>query len=134
MAQTPEAKVKIFIDKYMKDNFEGIWRYAPPGGMYGNAGMPDRVYLWNGIFIAIEAKAEGNSPTKSQWMQLNHVAQQGGVAAVVVGKDINKMNKIKNAIMEKLKDEHKITIRKISVADEVNQSKTIFTSDRIDEI
>ena len=105
MAQTPEAKVKIFIDKFMKENFEDTWRFPAPGGMFGNAGTPDRLYLWKGVFIAIEAKADGNSPTELQWKQLRHIARQGGVAAVVVGKDMDKMLKIKETVMKRINDD-----------------------------
>lgn len=104
MAQTPEAKVKSFIDKFMKDNFEDVWKYAPPGGMFGNSGVPDRLYVWKGVFIAIEAKAEGNTATELQYKHLYHIARQGGVAAIVIGKDMKKMLQIKEAILKRIKD------------------------------
>lgn len=88
----------------MFSNFEDIWYYSPMAGQFGNAGVPDHLYLWKGIFIVIEAKVEGNSPTALQWKHLKHIARQGGVAAVVTGKDLDKMVKIRNTILARIKD------------------------------
>ena len=104
MAQTPEAKVKKFVKDFMFSNFEDIWYFSPMAGQFGNTGVPDHLYLWKGVFIAIEAKADGNSPTALQWKHLKHIARQGGVAAVVTGKDLDKMVKIRNAILARIKD------------------------------
>lgn len=101
MAQTPEAKVKKFVKDFMFSQFEDIWYYAAPGGMFGNTGVPDHLYFWQGVFIVIEAKADGNTPTTLQWKHLRHVARQGGVAAVVTGRDSDKMNKIRDRILER---------------------------------
>lgn len=100
--QTPEAKVKQFVRKFMNDSFPGIFYYAPPGGPFGQAGIPDYFYLWKGVFIAIEVKADNGKLTESQQMQLKRLAEQGAIAAVVYGKDVAKMEKIKRAILAKL--------------------------------
>lgn len=102
MAQTPEARVKAFVDKYMADNFPGAWRFCPPGGPFGNAGVPDRFYLWKGVFIAIETKADGNKPTERQMMHLRAIEKSGGVAAVVTGKDLKKMEMIRDSILRRV--------------------------------
>jgi hypothetical protein len=118
MAQTPEAKVKAFIDKFMVANFPGIWKYAPPGGPFGNVGAPDRFYLWKGVFIAIEAKAEGNKPTERQLMHLIKINENGGVAAVVTGLDKDKMEKIRGIIL-----------RRVQLADEKSGTPAIPASE-----
>jgi hypothetical protein len=102
MAETPEAKVKKFVKNYMFAAFPGIWYYSPPGTMFGKVGIPDHLYMWNGVFIAVEAKAEGNSPTAMQTKQLLHLKEQGAVVAVVVGRDQKKMELIKAAILERI--------------------------------
>lgn len=107
MAKTAEAKVKEFISKFMDENFPDSWKFSPASGMFGNTGVPDRLYLWKGVFIAIEAKAEGNSPTTLQWKHLRHIARQGGVAAVVTGKDLPKMFKIKSTVLQRIENEPK---------------------------
>ena len=104
MAQTPEAKVKAFIKNYMTSEFEDIWYYSAPGGFFGNSGVPDHLYFWRGVFIVIEAKADGNSPTALQLKHLKHIARQGGVAAVVTGKDLDKMIKIRNTILARVEN------------------------------
>lgn len=101
MAQTPEGKVKKFIDDFMKQEFPDAWRYCPPGGMFGRAGVADRLYLWQGVFISIEAKDNGKNPTELQLRDLILVRDNGGIAAVVRGKDMQKMLAIKAAILAK---------------------------------
>lgn len=100
--QTPEAKAKAFVKKFMLDNFQGIWFYSAPGGMFGKAGVPDHLYLYKGIFIAIEVKAENGRLSDSQKLQLKLLGEQGAVCAVVYGKDSAKMQMIKNAILKRL--------------------------------
>ena len=36
---TPEGKVKKFVEKYMDQHFPEAWKYSPPGGAFGRAGM-----------------------------------------------------------------------------------------------
>lgn len=102
MAQTPEGKVKTWLYKRLKELFPGHYRYLPPGGQFGRAGTPDCFLLWRGVFIAIEAKAEGNFPTPLQLKQLSLIKDAGGIAAVVTGRDESKLAAIHRAVMDKL--------------------------------
>lgn len=99
---TPEGKVKKFIDKYMKEHFPEAWKYNPPGGAFGKAGVPDKLFLYKGVFIAIEAKAEGGKPTALQMKNLNELKAQGAIAAIVKGEDLNRMDLIRKAVKEEL--------------------------------
>lgn len=83
--------------------YPGIWRYNPPGGAFGRNGIPDFFFLYKGIFIAIEVKSESGKPTDLQIKQLKVLAENGAIAAIVVGCDSTKMLKIKSAIDAKLK-------------------------------
>ncbi len=94
---TPEGKVKKFIDDYMKKHFPDAWKYSPPGGMYGKAGAPDRIWFWQGVMITIEAKAEGNFPTELQLRNLEKLYKNGAIVAVVTGKDEVAMESIRQA-------------------------------------
>lgn len=96
---TPEAKVKQFIKKTMESWFPDAWQYCPVGGPFGKAGAPDFIYFWNGVFIAIEAKADGGVLSALQRQTLEVIKNQGGVAAVVYGKDTEKMQSIREAIL-----------------------------------
>ena len=104
MAQTPEAKVKAFVKKTMFAHFPDIWYYSAPGGPFGNVGVPDHLYLWGGVFIAIECKANGNKPTALQMKHLQHIEKCGGVAAVVTDIDNVKMLRIVEAIKSKVQN------------------------------
>lgn len=107
-SQTPEGKVKVWIDKVMKDNFPNAFRYRPPGvGRFGRNGMPDLTYLikandYCSIYIAIEAKVPGNVPTGLQMKTLKELQSQGAVAAVVTGKDTAKMGRIISEVNRRL--------------------------------
>jgi trehalose-6-phosphatase len=99
---TPEAKIKTFISSYMKREFPNAWKYCPAGGFYGKAGLPDFLYLIDGILVGIEAKAEGGVPTTLQLITLKKMRDCGAIVAIVTGKDLDKMEKIKNVILLRL--------------------------------
>ena len=114
MAETQEAKVKRFIDKWMTTWFPQAMRECPQAGIFGGSGKPDRYWVIPTaikhfvIYVAIEAKAEGNSPTTKQWYELSRIVKAGGIAAVVEGMDIKKMELIRERIMERLRLAEKI--------------------------
>ena len=104
---TPENKVKTFINTKMKDWFPEAFVYAPPGGLYGKGGMPDKLWFIKAsneftIVVAIEAKAEGNKPTDLQLVTLAKLQRQGAVAAVVTGKDLGHLERIRDEILRRL--------------------------------
>jgi hypothetical protein len=95
---TPEFKVKQFITKRMKEHFPNAFKYCPIGGRWGKSGLPDFIYLIQGIFVGIEAKAEGNKATPLQISILQKLSEQGAIVAIVTGKDESKINKIIEAV------------------------------------
>ena len=104
MAQTPEGKVKGWLKRRIEETFPDVYAYAPPGGMFGNGGAPDRLYLWKGVFFAIEVKATADGePSKLQLKHLRHIARQGGVAAVIKDRDEARFQQIVAAVMAKAK-------------------------------
>jgi hypothetical protein len=109
LISTPESKVKQFIQKWMKEWYPDAMYYAPPGGPFGRNGFPDRMWFIKAndlstVVVAIEAKAIGNdSPTELQRKTLIALAKQGAVAAVVVGKNIDHMERIKNEIDRRIR-------------------------------
>ena len=96
---TPEGKVKMYVRKFMREHFPGHFYYSPMGGAFGKAGMPDHLYLWNGILICIEIKAEKGKLSTLQEETLKQMAAQGAICAVVYGKDEAKMLRIKAATL-----------------------------------
>lgn len=99
---TPEGKVKKMVDDYMAKHFPGAWRYNPPGGAFGKAGVPDKLFVYQGVLIAIETKAEGGKATKLQKKNLLHLRDQGAICAIVEGMDIQKMDKIKSVVLQEI--------------------------------
>jgi hypothetical protein len=95
---TPEGKVKMFVRKFMQKHFPGHFYYSPMGGAFGKAGIPDHLYLWKGILIAIEVKADKGRLSDLQAQTLKQMTEQGALCAVVYGKDEAKMMRIKAAI------------------------------------
>lgn len=96
---TPEGKAKVKIRQWIKDNMPGSWRVSPKGGIFGKTGCPDDIICWRGVFIAIEIKSLEGNPTPSQVNELNLIRQAGGVAAIVRGYDVQRLQAIKNAAL-----------------------------------
>lgn len=99
---TPEGKVKKFVDKKMLEAFPGIWKYNPPGGAFGRAGIPDKLFLYKGVMIAIEVKSDVGTPTKLQMKQLQLLQEQGCIAAIVRGCDDARISAIISAVKKEL--------------------------------
>lgn len=78
---TPEKRVKVKVCHKLKE-MGAYYFYASTGG-YGNSGVPDIIACLSGKFIAIECKANGNTPTKLQSKNLVEIHQCGGIAIVV---------------------------------------------------
>ena len=101
---TPEAKVKKFIDDKIKEWFPNAIKYSPPGGPFGKAGMPDRLFFIKAndktcVVVAIEAKVEGNEATQIQMHTLVKLKEQGVISAIVTGKDLEYMMRIRDEIV-----------------------------------
>lgn len=83
MALTPERKVKNKLVAILKQ-YEA-WYCFPVASGYGSSGIPDVLACLCGMFIGIECKAPGNSPTKLQQAQLDAIQLAGGYAVVYDG-------------------------------------------------
>lgn len=109
MAETPEGKVKRWLygtkqkPGRLLQTFPGAYVYKPPGGMFGQVGAPDCFLLWRGVFLGLEVKADGNPATELQLKRLRHIIAQGGVGAVISGRDEVKLLRIYTVVMDKVK-------------------------------
>jgi hypothetical protein len=105
----PEAKVKVWLDKQMKEWFPDAIKYSPPGvGYFGKNGMPDRIWWiraneYTSITVAIEAKSDDGKPTGIQLKTLGDLARQGVIAAIVVGKDLSHLERIKDEVLRRIR-------------------------------
>lgn len=109
MAETPEAKVKRWLygttqrPGKLFEYFPKAYVYKPQGGMFGSTGAPDCMLCWNGIFVGIEIKAENGRATDLQVKHLKGILEAGGIAALLVGKDEEKLRMIKQRVLERIK-------------------------------
>lgn len=102
---TPEGKVKQWCRRKggaFDTIFPGHVRVSPRGGPFGQAGVCDDILCWKGVFVAIEVKSDDGDPTKLQLDFLREVAFAGGVSGVLRGKDVVRLQAIRNRVMEKL--------------------------------
>jgi len=78
---TPEAKVKDKVKKLCKRI--GAYYAMPIGTGYGNAGVPDFLICYRGLFIGIECKAGKGKTTALQEKNLADIELSGGAALVI---------------------------------------------------
>lgn len=98
---TPEGKVKTWLTEALKKALPGCIIYKPPGGPFGRAGEPDLHICYHGLLCVIEVKAEGQDPTPLQTKRLQDYQTAGAIAAVIRGKDFERLAIIVDKIMEK---------------------------------
>ena len=86
---TPERKVK---DKVRKVLTEIKAYYAMPIGTgYGNAGVPDFLVCYKGLFIGIECKAKGNKPTALQMKNFKDIEEAGGQVLLIDESNVDQL-------------------------------------------
>jgi hypothetical protein len=90
---TPEGKVKEWFKTQFDRRYGHLvtWWYAPPGGRFGQAGTGDRVFMVESVAVMVEVKKDGGEATALQMKRLRDFAAAGGVAGVLVGKDMAKV-------------------------------------------
>lgn len=107
---TPEGKVKQWCRKKggaFDQFFPGHTRISPRGGPFASNGVSDDILCWFGVFIAIEVKATAlDQPTALQVAFLKDIIQSGGVGAVLKGKDVEKLQRIRQAAIDVIRSQH----------------------------
>lgn len=98
---TEEGKVKVKIDRWIKDNMPDADIYKSPGGAFGNNGAPDYFITYLATPIKIEVKREGGVPTKLQMHKLQLHKKAGGISALIAGFDVGKLQLIKSMCEER---------------------------------
>jgi hypothetical protein len=95
---TPEAKVKAKVKKTLLEI--GAYYAMPIGSGYGNAGVPDFLVCYKGIFVGIECKANGNKPTALQLKNLADIESAGGTALIIDDKNVAELRTLMENIHE----------------------------------
>lgn len=102
MAQTPEGKVKLKVDEWLRINMTGCFRFRVPGGPFGQAGMGDYIIVYLGVPIMIEVKADlTKQPNANQLDQLKKFDAAGGISCVLKGFEEPKLRFIKKMCKER---------------------------------
>lgn len=109
MSNTPEGKVKRKLDEWLDKNMPGHWRVKPRGGAFGKAGCPDYLICWQGIFIGIEVKSDVGEASALQMMNLKLIQRAGGVAVLLRGYDVQRLEATRMAVLSKLETSHEKT-------------------------
>lgn len=60
----------------------GAWTVKTHGTAAGRRGIPDHLACHRGVFLAIETKQPGNTPTRLQRHELERIRRAGGRAIV----------------------------------------------------
>lgn len=92
---TPESKVKAKVVKLLKER--GAYYAMPIGVGYGNAGVPDFLVCYKGVFIGIECKAGKGQTTALQDKHLEDIRTAGG-KSLVVREDLSELVKLLDVV------------------------------------
>lgn len=97
MATTPEGKVKLKVDKWIKENLIGCFKYKPAGTLYSTTGVGDYIIVYLSTPIMIEVKKDhSNKPTALQNLSLKTFSLAGGISCVLYGFEVEKLQMIKS--------------------------------------
>jgi hypothetical protein len=89
---TPEGKVKAKVKKILAEL--GAYYAMPMGTGFGNAGVPDFLVCYRGLFIGLETKANGGEPTKLQQKNLLDIVLAGGHSLLVNEKNVDNLRNL----------------------------------------
>ena len=92
MAMTPEGKVKAKVKKTL--DMMGAYYFMPTTGGYGRSGIPDIIGCLNGLFFAIECKANGGVTTALQDRELAKIHLAGGRPLIINEANVDYVEKL----------------------------------------
>lgn len=96
---TPEGKVKEKAKRILESI--GAYYFMPATGGYGRSGVPDIVGCLNGVFFAIECKANGGRPTALQLREIERINVAGGFAIVVDEDNVSLLESLSKLVGER---------------------------------
>jgi hypothetical protein len=96
---TPEGKVKEKAKRIL-DSI-GAYHFMPATGGYGRSGIPDIVGCLNGVFFAVECKANGGRPTALQLREIDRINVAGGFAIVVDEDNVSLLESLSKLLGER---------------------------------
>ena len=87
MADTPEKKVKKWIEKRIFEIWPNSTRYMPVPSGFGEKGVADMIWCIEGLYVSIEAKAAGGKETKLQKIHGEKITKADGIRMLIEGND-----------------------------------------------
>jgi Holliday junction resolvase len=96
---TPESKVKAKAKKILDSLC--AYHFMPATGGYGRSGVPDIVGCLNGVFFAIECKANGGKPTALQLREIDRINVAGGYAIVIDETNVDTLAHLPSTLRER---------------------------------
>jgi len=79
---TPEGQIKAKIDRVLDSYFPLVYKFKPVPSGYGHQSV-DYLVCAVGLFVGIEAKAPGKTPTSRQDDTLDKIRRAGGAILVI---------------------------------------------------
>jgi hypothetical protein len=92
---TPEAKVKKIGRAIMTKM--GMYHFPAFSGGYGRSGVPDDIGCYQGVFVAVEYKANGGKPTALQLKNMDDIRKCGGIALLIDEESVHNLEELINA-------------------------------------
>jgi hypothetical protein len=89
---TPEAKVKKVGRAIMTKM--GMYHFPAFSGGYGRSGVPDDIGCHQGVFVAVEYKANGGKPTALQLKNMDDIRKCGGVALLIDESNVHQLEEL----------------------------------------
>lgn len=77
-----EKDFKNKVIDYLKSQ-PNTWYFKVWGGGFQKAGIPDLICCINGIFVAIELKADNGKPTEIQKLNIKNINAAGGIGIIL---------------------------------------------------
>lgn len=105
MSTTPEGKVKAKVKALL--NKHNAYHFMPATGGYGRSGIPDIIACIDGLFVAIECKANNGKVTALQARELETIAGNGGVTFIIYEDNIHVLETFLNNLTSSLNKEGK---------------------------
>lgn len=86
------AREKIFENEIKKflQSLPNCWYFKVFGGGFQKAGIPDILACVNGVFVAIEVKAENGTPSALQKRNIRLINEAGGIGYILYPCDFEK--------------------------------------------
>jgi Holliday junction resolvase len=89
MMRTKEGQVKDKVVAVLKKL--RVYYFFPVANGYGKSAIPDIIGCMNGIFVAIECKADDKDATAIQHRELGRIRTAGGCALVINAMNVDKL-------------------------------------------